>query len=333
MGISYENLPVLTIVVPCYNEELVLEETSRELIRVMDELVSANQVSSESNILFVDDGSQDKTWGIIDKKITKNSYIQGLKLSRNFGHQGALIAGMESARELSDCIVSIDADLQDDVNAIIQFIEKFHEGYDIVYGVRDKRETDTFFKRNTALGFYKLMEKMGVKLVPNHADFRLMSKRALDEFFKYQEENLFIRGIIPLIGFKTTKVYYNRKERFAGESKYPLKKMISFALDGITSFSIVPIKIVTFVGFILVFIGIGIAIYSLTQKLLDQTVSGWASLMISIWIVGGMQLIAIGVIGEYIGKIFKETKRRPRYTIEINTIKNKQLSDILMNNR
>lgn len=323
--------PLLTIVVPCYNEEAVLNETIRELSEVLNDLIQSQSISSKSMILFVDDGSSDKTWSIIESKINVSPFVQGLKLSRNFGHQGALIAGLETAKEYSDCVVSIDADLQDDVHTIKKFIKEYHEGYDIVYGVRDKRETDTIFKRNTALAFYNLMGKMGVKLVPNHADFRLMSKRALTEFAKYREENLFLRGIVPLLGFKSTKVYYDRKERFAGESKYPLKKMLSFALDGITSFSIVPIKLVTFSGFVLVLVGLCIAIYTLLEKAFGSTISGWASLMISIWIVGGMQLIAIGVIGEYIGKIFKETKRRPRYTIEVSTLSSQPKYEMLHN--
>ncbi|KGT37619.1 glycosyltransferase family 2 protein [Heyndrickxia faecalis] len=315
------NLPMLTIVVPCYNEELVLEKTTQELTRVLDKLVVKNKINSKSIILYVDDGSKDSTWEVIEKLTDLNAYVQGLKLSRNFGHQGALIAGLETARDFSDCVISIDADLQDDVDAIEMFIDKFNEGYEIVYGVRDKRDTDTFFKRNTALFYYKLMGKLGVNLVPNHADYRLLSKRALDEFVKYQEENIFIRGIIPLLGFKSAKVYYDRKERFAGESKYPLKKMLAFAFDGITSFSIAPVRFVTFLGFVLVFVGIVIAIYTLCAKIFSYTISGWTSLMLSVWLVGGVQLLAIGIIGEYIGKIFKETKRRPRYTIEKNTYK------------
>lgn len=314
-----KNLPLLTVVVPCYNEEATLNETTKELTRVMDNLVANQKISNKSIILYVNDGSKDNTWGIIEDKIATNKYVQGLKLSRNFGHQGALIAGLETARDFSDCVISIDADLQDDVDVINQFVDKYLEGYEVVYGVRDKRDTDTPFKRNTALWFYSLMGKMGVELVPNHADYRLMSKRALEEFVKYQEENLFIRGIIPLLGFKSTKVFYNRKERFAGESKYPLKKMIAFAFDGVTSFSVAPIRFVSYLGLIFVLIGIGIAIYTLFSKFFSYTVSGWTSMMLSIWIVGGVQLVAIGMIGEYIGKIFKETKRRPRYTIEQNS--------------
>ncbi|QAA21567.1 glycosyltransferase family 2 protein [Sporolactobacillus terrae] len=312
-------LPVLTIVVPCYNEEQVLHETIKELTRIMNELIASGKITIGSHLLFVDDGSKDRTWNIIEEQSMLSPFVEGLKLSRNFGHQGALIAGLEASRAYSDCVVSIDADLQDDVDAIIEFMDKYHEGYDVVYGVRDKRDTDTAFKRTTALTFYRLMGKLGVNLVPNHADFRLLSKRALNELAKYQEENLFIRGIIPLLGFKQTNVYYNRKERFAGESKYPLKKMLSFALDGITSFSVVPIKLVTVIGSLMVALGVGITIYSLFAWLFNHTISGWTSLIVSIWFVGGMQLIAIGVIGEYLGKIFKETKHRPRYTIAVNT--------------
>ncbi|RYM04599.1 glycosyltransferase [Sporolactobacillus sp. THM7-7] len=319
--------PILSIIVPCCNEAPVLEETTRELTTVMDHLVREGKISSDSMILYVDDGSTDDTWAIIEQKAGHHPYVQGLKLSRNFGHQSALIAGIEATQDLSDCMISIDADLQDDVAAIDAFVDKYREGYDIVYGVRRKRKSDTFFKRSTALTFYKLMEKMGVRLVPNHADYRLMSKRAVDELMKYQEENLFLRGIVPLLGFPAVKVYYDRKKRFAGESKYPLKKMIAFAFDGITSFSIAPIKLVTCIGFLLVLLGAGVAIYSLAVWFLDHTISGWTSLILSIWIIGGMQLVAIGVIGEYIGKIFQETKRRPRYIIERNTTEKMKAKD------
>lgn len=311
---------LLSIVVPCFNEEEVLNETTRELTSVLDHLVTSRKISPDSKIFFVDDGSRDQTWPLIQEKVTQDHYVQGVKLSRNFGHQYALLAGMETAANVSDCIISIDADLQDDVQAIFKMVDKYLEGNDIVYGVRDKRDTDTFFKRNTALAFYRLMNRMGVRLVPNHADFRLMSRRAVGELMNYREENIFLRGIVPLLGFPSTKVYYNRKERFAGKSKYPFKKMIAFAVDGITSFTIVPIKLVTSLGFTIVLIGIIIAVYTLVEWFLNHTISGWTSLILSIWLVGGMQLIAIGVIGEYIGKIFKETKRRPRYTIEISTL-------------
>ncbi len=307
---------VLTIVVPCYNEEEVLSETISRLTNLLAEMKQDGLINEKSNILFVDDGSRDQTWAIIESYVKTSPAITGLKLSRNFGHQGALLAGLETAYRYADCVVSIDADLQDDILAIREFVIKYNEGYDVVYGVRDKRDTDTAFKRRTALAFYRFMNKMGVKLVPNHADFRLLSSRALGEFLKYQEENMFIRGIIPLLGFKSTKVYYNRAERFAGESKYPLKKMISFALDGITSFSIAPIRFVSSLGFFVTVISIIMAIYTLVQKTLGNVESGWTSLILSIWFIGGVQLMAIGVLGEYIGKIFKETKRRPRFTIE-----------------
>lgn len=315
--------PFLSIVVPCYNEEEVLNETTKQLTEVLMTLTERELIDPESKVIYVDDGSKDATWQLISEKTAENPYISGVKLSRNFGHQGALLAGLNAAYEKSDCVVSIDADLQDDVNAIIPFVEKFHEGFDVVYGVRGKRDTDTFFKRNTALGFYRFMDKIGVKLVPNHADFRLLSKRALKEFLNYKEENMFIRGIVPLLGFPSTKVYYDRNERFAGESKYPLKKMISFAIDGITSFSIVPIRMLFSLGVIMFCIGIGIGVYALIQKFIGHVETGWTSLMISLWIVGGIQLLAIGVLGEYVGKIFKEVKGRPRYTIEENLFEEK----------
>jgi glycosyltransferase involved in cell wall biosynthesis len=310
------NKPILTIVVPCYNEEAVLGETVPRLRNALARACREQLISPRSTILFVDDGSRDQTWTIINHSIEDYKEVTGLKLSRNFGHQNALIAGMETANQYSDCVITIDADLQDDVNAISKFLIKYHEGFDVVYGVRNKRETDTFFKRNTALLFYRIMERLGVKLIPNHADFRLLSRRVLDEFVKYHEENVFLRGMIPLLGFKSTEVYYDRAERFAGESKYPLKKMINFAIDGITSFSIVPIRMVTFLGGTVVGVGGVIGIYALIQHVLGHAVSGWTSMILSLWLIGGMQLTAIGVIGEYIGKIFKETKHRPRYIIE-----------------
>lgn len=308
--------PILTVIVPCYNEEEVLGETTKRLTNLLAEMKKEELISEKSNILYVNDGSKDKTWEIIENYTQENKSITGLKLSRNFGHQGALLAGLETAYRYADCTVSIDADLQDDIQAIREFIIKYHEGYEVVYGVRDKRDTDTHFKRRTALAFYGLMGKMGVKLVPNHADFRLLSKRALGVFLQYHEENMFIRGIVPLLGFKSTKVFYNRAERFAGESKYPLKKMISFALDGITSFSIVPIRFVTVLGFVVTLISVLMGIYALVQRMIGSVVSGWSSIILSIWFIGGVQLLAMGVIGEYVGKIFKETKRRPRFTIE-----------------
>ena len=313
------NKPILTVVVPCYNEEEVLLETTSQLSETVRDLICDSLISKESRILFVDDGSKDRTWELIEKESAKNILITGIKLARNVGHQNALMAGLQTANKQSDCVVSIDADLQDDIQTIRTFVEKYLEGFDIVYGVRDCRDTDTFFKRTTALGFYRFMEKIGIKLVPNHADFRLMSKRALDELFRYKETNLFLRGLVPLVGFPSTKVYYDRKERLAGESKYPLKKMLSFALDGITSFSITPIRFVTLLGFLSVIFSIIIGGYTLVQKFSGQTESGWSSLMISIWFVGGLQLMGIGMIGEYVGKIYQEVKRRPRFAIEMDT--------------
>ena len=329
------NKPVLTIVVPCFNEEEVLAETSAQLSSVLLELMEESMISLDSMILFVDDGSRDRTWELIEVENERNPNIRGLKLARNVGHQNALLAGLETAAKHSDCVISIDADLQDDITVIHQFIEKFWEGQDIVYGVRDSRETDTYFKRTTALGFYRIMERIGIKLVPNHADFRLMSKRALDELLKYKETNLFLRGLVPLVGFKSTKVYYDRKERFAGESKYPLKKMLAFAFDGMTSFSVAPIRFVTFIGFLTVLISAVAGGYAITQELLGHTESGWTSLIISIWFVGGLQMLGIGIIGEYIGKIYHEVKRRPRYAVEkdlyTNIIKVKQQSEAVIN--
>ena len=313
------NKPILTIVVPCFNEEEVLKETSAQLSSVVNDLIKDLLISENSKILFVDDGSKDQTWSLIENESEHNPLVNGLKLARNVGHQNALLAGLETSSKQSDCVVSIDADLQDDIHVIRTFVEKYWEGFDIVYGVRDNRDTDTYFKRTTALGFYRFMEKIGINLVPNHADFRLMSKRALDELFKYQETNLFLRGLVPLVGFSSTKVYYDRKERFAGKSKYPLKKMLSFAFDGITSFSVAPIRFVTFIGFLSVIFSIIMGGYALVQELFGYTVTGWSSLMISIWFVGGLQLMGIGIIGEYIGKVYHEVKHRPRYAIEKDT--------------
>ncbi len=321
------NKPLLTIVVPCYNEEEVLLETVSQLSEVLSDLIRDLLISNDSRILFVDDGSKDRTWELIENETEHHSFIKGLKLARNVGHQNALIAGLETANKQSDCVVSIDADLQDDIHVIRTFVEKYLAGFDIVYGVRDQRDTDTFFKRTTALGFYRFMEKMGIKLVPNHADFRLMSKRALDELFRYKETNLFLRGLVPLVGFPSTQVFYDRKERLAGESKYPLKKMLAFALDGITSFSITPIRFVTLLGFLSVIFSILVGGYTLVQKFSGQTESGWSSLMISFWFVGGLQLMGIGMIGEYVGKIYNEVKRRPKFSIEMDTFSNQTIGN------
>ncbi len=315
--------PFLTVVVPCYNEEEVLSESVTQLTNIIKKLVMNDSISNNSQIMFVDDGSKDRTWELIKQYSESHEHVSGLKLSRNYGHQGALLAGLTAAHEYSDCVVSIDADLQDDVNAIIEFMEKYHEGFDVVYGVRDKRDTDTFFKRNSALTFYKIMSKLGVNMVPNHADYRLLSKRALTEFLRYKEENMFIRGIVPLLGFKSTKVYYNRNERFAGESKYPLKKMLLFAVDGITSFSVAPIRLLLVIGSITFLIGVVLGIYAIVQKIIGGVVPGWTSLIVSIWLLGGVQLIGMGVLGEYIGKIFRQVKERPRFTIEDNVFEMK----------
>ncbi|HAB0234140.1 TPA_asm: glycosyltransferase [Listeria monocytogenes] len=315
--------PFLTVVVPCYNEEEVLSESVTQLTNIIEKLVMSESISDKSQIMFVDDGSKDRTWELIQQYSESNEHVSGLKLSRNYGHQGALLAGLTEAHAYSDCVVSIDADLQDDVNAIIEFIEKYHEGYDVVYGVRDKRDTDTYFKRNSALAFYRIMSKLGVNMVPNHADYRLLSKRALTEFLRYKEENMFIRGIVPLLGFKSTKVFYNRNERFAGESKYPLKKMVLFAVDGITSFSVAPIRLLLVLGSVIFMIGVVMGIYAIVQKIIGAVVPGWTSLIVSLWLIGGIQLIGIGVLGEYIGKIFKQVKERPRFTIEGNVFETK----------
>jgi glycosyltransferase involved in cell wall biosynthesis len=316
MDWSKSNPPLLNIVVPCYNEEEVIAETFKQLSAVLDNLIKTNLVSSGSLLLFVDDGSRDRTWELIEKHHLDNSYVTGLKLARNVGHQNALLAGLMVAKEQADCVISIDADLQDDLSTIEKFVIEFHKGIEIVYGIRQSRESDTFFKRNTALGFYKIMARMGAQIEYNHADFRLMSKRALDQLEKFKEVNLFLRGVVPLIGFKSTKVYYDRHERFAGESKYPLKKMIAFALDGITSLSVTPIRFVTLAGFLLFLVSLAAGVYAITSKLSGNTVSGWASLMVSVWFIGGIQLVSMGLIGEYVGKIYKEVKHRPLYIIE-----------------
>lgn len=315
----------LTIVVPCYDEQEVLPETTKELSNILHELIKENKISSQSKILFVNDGSKDKTWDLISKYTKEDDYVAGIKFSRNYGHQNALLAGMSVAVKYSDMIITIDADLQDDVNAIPKMVEKYYEGYDVVYGVRNSRETDTFFKRRTALAFYSLMKKLGVNLVPDSADYRLLSKRATESLLSFKERNLFLRGMVPLVGYKSAKVYYARKERFAGKSKYPLSKMIHFALDGITSFSIAPIHLILYLGILTVIISIICMIYTLVEKITGHIVTGWASLMLSIWFLGGVQLISISIIGEYIGKIFSEVKHRPRFNIEKETYTDKMI--------
>ena len=306
----------LYIVIPCYNEEEVLPETSSRMLNLMQRMKSDGLVNDDSRICFVDDGSRDKTWEIIDSLVKEHHEISGIKLAANAGHQNALLGGLMTVKDDCDCTISIDADLQDDIEVIPKMVEDFINGYDVVYGVRNKRETDTFFKRTTAIGFYKLMEAMGVKIVFNHADFRLMSRRALDVLSQFPERNLFLRGMAPLVGFKSTCRYYDRSERFAGESKYPLKKMLAFAFDGITSFSVTPIRMISGLGMIVCIISVFMALYALVEKILNNTSWGWASLMMSIWFIGGVMLLSVGLIGEYIGKIYKEVKHRPRYIIE-----------------
>lgn len=314
-----ENLKTLTIVVPCYNEEEVLPTTVKTLGKILASMIKKKIISKKSKILFVNDGSKDKTWNLISSFTNQYDYVAGIKFSRNFGHQNALLAGMKTSVKYSDMIITIDADLQDDVNIIPDMVRKYQDGFDVVYGVRNNRDTDTFFKRRTALAFYGLMRKLGVNLVPDSADYRLLSRRATEALLKFNERNLFLRGMVPMVGYKSTKVYYARKERYAGTSKYPLTKMLHFALDGITSFSIAPIHLIMYLGLLTILVSIICIIYVLIEKTIGHTVSGWSSLMISIWFLGGVQLVSISVIGEYIGKVFSEVKRRPRFIIEQET--------------
>lgn len=309
---------ILYVVIPCYNEEEVLEETTRQLKEKMKNLIVAKIISDKSRVMYVNDGSRDKTWNIIEKIHKKEELFTGISLSRNRGHQNALLAGLMTAKKYADVVISMDADLQDDINAMDEMLDKYYQGNDIVYGVRSSREKDTWFKRTTAEGFYKFMNKMGVDVVYNHADYRLTSKRVLDYLENYKEVNLFLRGIFPLIGFSSDIVYYERNERFAGESKYPLKKMLFFAWDGITSFSIKPIKLVLNLGILIFLVSIIVLLYCLIVKLIGYTVDGWTFIMCSIWIVAGLEMLSLGIIGEYIGKIYSETKSRPRYIISRN---------------
>ena len=311
-------MKVLYVVVPCYNEEEVLEETTRQLKEKMESLIKDKKISKESRVMYVNDGSKDNTWKMIEEISEKEKLFTGISLSRNRGHQNALLGGLMTAKNYADIVISMDADLQDDINAIDEMIDKYYEGADIVYVVRSARKTDTWFKKTTAEGFYKFMKMMGADIVYNHADYRLASKRVLDELEKFNEVNLFLRGMFPLIGYKTEIVYYERNERFAGESKYPLKKMLNFAWDGITSFSVKPLRLICTMGFIILFISLIIMIYSLIRKITGNTVDGWTFITISIWLIGGIQMISTGIIGEYIGKVYNETKRRPRYIISRN---------------
>lgn len=308
--------PKLYVVIPCYKEEEALPKTAERLDALYADLIGKGLIAPDSRITLVDDGSKDDTWGVISRLHEKDAKYEGVKLAHNAGHQNALWAGMMTVKDQCDCLISMDADLQDDVNAVYGFLEAYQNGADVVYGVRSSREKDTAFKRRTAEGFYKFMGKMGADVVYNHADYRLLSQRAVEALSQFGEVNLFLRGMVPLLGFKTEKVYYERGERVAGESKYPLKKMVKFALEGILSFSVKPITWITTFGILFVILGIIMALYTLISLVAGHVVSGWASLMISIWFIGGVQLIALGIIGQYVGKIYLETKRRPRFILE-----------------
>ncbi len=306
----------LYLVIPCYNEQEVLPETARRLTDKLGGMIASGAISPQSRVLLVDDGSKDATWSLIEQLHAQNPLFSGLKLAHNRGHQNALIAGLMTAKEHCDMSISMDADLQDDVDAIDRFVAAYYDGCDVVYGVRSSRAKDTVFKRSTAVGYYKFLKLMGVEIVENHADYRLMSRRALEALSEYHEVNLFLRGIVPLIGFKSTVVTYERSERFAGESKYPLKKMLAFAIDGITSFSVKPIRFITFLGVLIFGVSILSLLWFLFLKLFGRTVTGWATLMGSIWALGGVQLLCLGVIGEYVGKLYQEAKHRPRFVAE-----------------
>lgn len=309
-------MAIVYLVVPCYNEEAVLPETTRQLTEKLREMQAAGLASPESRILYVDDGSRDKTWELISQYHEENELVSGVKLAHNRGHQNALLAGLMTAMQYADCAISLDADLQDDIGVLDEFVKKYEEGCDVVYGVRSSRQTDSTFKRITAQGFYKFMKVLGVDVVYNHADYRLMSRRALQALSEYRETNLFLRGIIPLIGYKSASVFYERHERFAGESKYPLKKMLSFALDGVSSFSVKPLKIISNFGILISILSIAGLLYALISYLTHQAVAGWTAIIASIWLLGGIQMLCIGVVGGYIGKIYQEVKGRPRYKIE-----------------
>ena len=306
----------LYLAIPCYNEEDVLWDSAEKLLNKYYDMMGENKISPDSRIVFIDDGSKDKTWEIIQDLHDQNPIFQGIKLSRNRGHQNALLAGLMTLKDKADAVISIDADLQDDINVFDEMVRHYESGCDVVYGVRSKRATDTFFKRFTAESFYKILNKMGAKVIFNHADFRLMSRRALEAFSLYKETNIFLRGMVPLIGYKSAIVKYERSERLAGESKYPLKKMLALAWEGITSLSIQPIRMITWLGLFIFLISLVMIIYSLISFFVGAAVSGWASTLCSIWALGGLQLLAIGIIGEYIGKIYMETKRRPRFIVE-----------------
>ena len=306
----------LYLVIPCYNEEEVLPETSKRLKEKVTSLITKGKIDEGSRIVFVNDGSKDRTWELISELHKQDPVFSGINLSRNRGHQNALLAGLMTVKDHADMVISMDADLQDDIDAVDEMVEKYLNGVDIVYGVRSSRAKDTFFKKATAEGFYKLMNSMGANTVFNHADYRLMSRRALEGLAQFGEVNLFLRGIVPMIGYTTDVVYYERGERFAGESKYPLGKMLSFAVEGITSLSTKPIRMITGLGFFIFLISIIILIYSLVRHFMGETIVGWTTLMVSVWGIGGLILLSLGVVGEYIGKIYLETKARPRFIVE-----------------
>ena len=310
------NPPILFIIIPCYNEQEALPITAKRLTELTDDMIARSIIDPESRIVLVDDGSKDATWQVISDLHAGDGRFEGVKLAHNAGHMNALWAGMTLAADRCDCIISIDADLQDDVNAMYGFLEEYQKGADVVSGVRSSRKTDTWFKRTTAQGFYKGMKKLGVEMVYNHADYRLLSRRALQALLSFGEVNMFLRGMVPMLGFKTAEVYYERGERVAGESKYPLKKMVAFAMEGITSLSNKPIRYVLLVGVLCALLGLAMAIYVIVAVAKGHTVAGWASLMMSIWLLGGLQLMALGLIGEYVGKIYMETKRRPKFILE-----------------
>ncbi len=311
-------MPTVYLVIPCYNEEEVLPETNRRLTEKLKTMAAQGLADDKSRILYVDDGSRDKTWSLIQEYHEANPVVRGIKLAHNRGHQNALLAGLMTAMQDCDCAISLDADLQDDVDAIDEFVKKYLDGCDVVYGVRNKRDTDTFFKRFTAEGFYKVMKLLGADIVFNHADYRLMSRRALEGLSEYREVNLFLRGIVPLIGYRSDYVYYDRHERFAGESKYPLKKMLSFAMDGITSFSVKPLKMISNLGILLSVLSVLGLIYALISYFTNNAVAGWTAIVSSIWLLGGIQLLCVGMVGTYVGKIYSEVKARPRFRIETN---------------
>ena len=306
---------ILYIVVPCYNEEEVFHETARRLREKILSMIGTKKISAESKIVFVNDGSKDSTWKIICELHDEDKIFSGINLSRNCGHQNALLAGLMTVKDFADAVISMDADLQDDINAVDEMLAKFEEGYDVIYGVRSKRATDTFFKKFTAEGFYKLIKFLGADIVDNHADYRLMSKRALNGLAEFREVNLFLRGLVPMVGFPSTKVYYERAERFAGESKYPLKKMLAFAFEGITSLSIAPIRAITRLGFMISSLSLLVMMWIFYKYFTGGVVVGWSSIVASLWLLGGLVLLSVGIVGEYVGKNYLETKRRPRFIV------------------